>query len=286
MGRFINPFTDWGFKHIFGQEVHKELLIEFLNDLLEGEHVIADLTFKDKEQLPDTKDMRDTIYDVYCETDTGRKIIVEMQNRYQTYFIDRSIYYAARAIDKQAQTGVWNFKLAPVYTVCFMNFKAAENTPKKFRTDVYLADKETGEQFSDSLRMIYLMLPFFKKDAEECETDFERWIYVLKNMSTFERMPFQAQMQVFEKLAAIADKTTLTSKDRDRYDESMKVLWDNIAAHEGSMSIGRAEGRAEGLAEGINLGKRQTAKGMKDNGISYDMIVKITGLSVDEIENL
>ena len=90
MAKFINPFTDWGFKTIFGQEINKDLLISFLNDLLAGEHHIADITFKDKEQLPELKDMRGIVYDIYCTTDKGDHLIVEMQNRYQEHFVDRS----------------------------------------------------------------------------------------------------------------------------------------------------------------------------------------------------
>lgn len=86
MGKFINPFSDWGFKLIFGQEITKDLLISFLNDLLKGEHTITDITFKDKEQLPEAKNMRGIIYDIYCTTDQGQHIIVEMQNRYQKTF--------------------------------------------------------------------------------------------------------------------------------------------------------------------------------------------------------
>lgn len=79
MGRFINPFTDYGFKKIFGQEISKDLLIDFLNDLLKGERVITDLTFLNNEQLPEWEDARALIYDIHCTTDTGEKIIVEMQ---------------------------------------------------------------------------------------------------------------------------------------------------------------------------------------------------------------
>ena len=93
MARYINPFSDWSFKRIFGQEYSKDLLIEFLNQLLLGEQHITDVKFKDKEMLPETKDQRGIIYDVFCETDTGEHIIVEMQNRSQSYFIDRSLYY-------------------------------------------------------------------------------------------------------------------------------------------------------------------------------------------------
>ena len=93
MGRFINPFTDFGFKFLFGREVEKELLIDFLNDLLVGEHVITDIQFLNSEQQPEVKTERGLIYDIYCVTDTGERIIVEMQNREQPYFKDRALFY-------------------------------------------------------------------------------------------------------------------------------------------------------------------------------------------------
>ena len=93
MSKFINPFTDYGFKLIFGREVSKDLLIEFLNDLLEGERVITDLQFLNNEQLPLYPEGRGIIYDVYCTTDTGEKIIVEMQNRKATSKNARFIIY-------------------------------------------------------------------------------------------------------------------------------------------------------------------------------------------------
>ena len=98
MGKYINPFTDWGFKRLFGQEFSKDLLISFLNDLLVDEMHIRDVTFKDKEQLADSKDLRGCIFDIYCETDNGNHFIVEMQNRWVPFFINRSIYYASKAI--------------------------------------------------------------------------------------------------------------------------------------------------------------------------------------------
>ena len=86
MGRYINPFTDWGFKRLFGQEFSKDLLINFLNDLFEGEFQIKDVTFKDKEQLGDTNDLRGCIFDIYCVTDDDKHFIVEMQNRWVRFF--------------------------------------------------------------------------------------------------------------------------------------------------------------------------------------------------------
>ena len=178
MGKFINPFTDYGFKKIFGQEVSKELLIEFLNDLLEGERVITDLTFLNNEQLPEYPGDRIAIYDIYCTTDTGEKIIVEMQNRSQVYFKERALYYLSHAIVRQGVKGEsWKFDIKAVYGVFFINFLLDEN--QKLRTDVILTDRDTGKLFSDKLRQIFIALPLFNKTEAECETDFERWIFVL-----------------------------------------------------------------------------------------------------------
>ena len=105
MARYINPFSDWSFKRIFGQEYSKDLLIEFLNQLLLGEQHITNVKFKDKEMLPETKDQRGIIYDVFCTTDTGEHIIVEMQNKSQAYFIDRSLFYASKTIVDQGVKG-------------------------------------------------------------------------------------------------------------------------------------------------------------------------------------
>ena len=283
MPRFINPFSDWGFKTIFGQEINKDLLIKFLNDLLDGERHIEDVTFKDKEQLPELKDMRGIIYDIYCTTDSGEHIIVEMQNKYQPYFTDRSIFYTSRNIVNQGVKGIkksedgktqesWDYLLAPVYTVCLLNYDIGVFTPKKFRTDVALMDMKENKVFSDRIRLIYLTLPLFDKNTEdECENDFERWIYILKNMNTFERMPFEARNAVFRKLSQIADISALSPEDREKYDESMKVMLDYYATMEGATIIGRREGKEQGLKEGkeqgLKEGKEQGLKEGKEQGL-------------------
>ena len=105
MAKFINPFTDIGFKRIFGQEISKPLIIDFLNSLLLGEKCITNITFLDKEQPALFEDDRSLIYDIYCETDKKENIIVEMQNKSQPYFKNRSIYYVSEAIARQGEKG-------------------------------------------------------------------------------------------------------------------------------------------------------------------------------------
>jgi predicted transposase/invertase (TIGR01784 family) len=91
--RYINPYTDFGFKKIFGEEASKPLLIDFLNALLPEKNKIVDLTFKNTEQLGGTEIDRKAIYDIYCENDKGEKFIVELQKAKQNYFKERTIYY-------------------------------------------------------------------------------------------------------------------------------------------------------------------------------------------------
>ena len=178
MGRFINPFTDVGFKRIFGQEINKDLLIDFLNSLLEGEKKIKDITFLDKELLPEFEKDRSVIYDVYCTDESGEQFIVEMQNREHAHFRERAVYYLSRAIARQGEKGSgWMFNLKAVYGVFFMNFRMPGQTKHKLRTDVELADRETGESFSNKMRFIFLELPAFEKEEDDCQNDFERWIY-------------------------------------------------------------------------------------------------------------
>ena len=105
--RYINPFTDFGFKKIFAEEASKILLIDFLNNLLPESHIVT-LSFKDKEQTGHAEDDRKAVYDIYCENDKGEKIIIELQKAKQNYFKDRTIYYSTFPIQEQAAKGEWN----------------------------------------------------------------------------------------------------------------------------------------------------------------------------------
>lgn len=275
MGKFINPFTDVGFKRIFGQEISKPLLIDFLNNLLEGERHIMDVHFLDKEQLPESKEDRGLIYDVYCMTDTGERIIVEMQNRSQSHFKDRALLYLSKAIVEQSRKGNDgnSYEINAVYGVFFMNFRDSR-FEQKFRTDVTLKDRQTGNLFSDKLRMVFLQLPEFKKEADDCENYFERWIYVLKNMEILNRMPWAAQYAAFQRLSQICETAALTPQERSQYEESIKVYRDNLAIAE----------RAE--EEGVEKGIEKVAKSMKDEGLPMEFIAKHTGLTNEQIAAL
>ena len=293
MGRFVNPFTDEGFKIIFGQEISKPLLLDFLNTLLEGVDHIVDLSFSDKEQVTDYEDDRLLIYDVLCTTSDGKKVIVEMQNKKQGFFKKRSIYYVSRAISRQGEKGdQWRYDIKAVYFIAFMNFQLPDMPD--FRTDVVLMDVQRKNVFSTDVRMTFLQLPLFTKEQEECETNFEKWIFIFKNMNVLDRMPWSAQNAVFKRLGELAEVAHLGTVERDRYESALKHYRDTLDVFETAKEDGYAEGRAEGLeagrAEGRTEGKKaqalETARKMKLRGYSIDIISDITALTPDEISKL
>ena len=306
MGKYINPFTDAGFKRIFGQEINKDLIIDFLNTLLSGERVITDLKFLDKELIGDYGDDRSLIYDIFCKTDTGESIIVEMQNNAHRNFKERAVYYMSKGIVRQALKGKgWGYDIKAVYGVFFMNF-TQKGFRGKFRTDVTLADMDDGEPFSDKIRMVFLQLPLFGKEADDCEEYFDKWIYVLKNMESLKRMPWRVRMKALERLLSVADKANMTRKEQVAYEHSLKVYRDNLVtmgyAHDEGFSKGfvkgEEKGHVKGLAEGLAMGEAkgmaegslqralEIARNMKASGMDIEQISRITGLSEEEINQI
>lgn len=282
MSKFINPFTDVGFKRIFGQEVSKPVLLAFLNSLLEGERKIVDIQYLDKEKIGLSDGDRSLIYDVLCKTDTGEHIIVEMQNKSQPFFKNRCVYYVSRSIVEQGERGSdWEYEINAVYLVAFLNFRM-EGLGEEFRSDVALMDMKRLKLFSDKIRMTFLQLPCFTKEIDDCDNIFERIIYVLKHMEILQRMPFLAQDAVFKRLSEIAEVAALSKEERREYDESLKHYRDTIAVMHGQY----LEGMEKGMETGVKKEKRETVIRLQSLGLSVDQIAKGAGLTVEEVTQL
>ena len=277
MGAFIYPLTDWGFKRIFGD---KELMMDFLNSLLEGERVITDLEYLNTEQIPEDYDGRRTVYDLYCKTDTGEYIIVEMQNREQTFFKDRALYYMSQSVVKQAQKGKgWRFNLTAVYGIYFVNFLLDKNeSGEHFCKDIAMIDKHTGKVFNNKFRQIYIELPRFMKSEADCNNFLEYWIYNLLNMNKLKEISFKDRKAIFDRLEQIASQANLTEEERARLDED----WKNYNDYFNTVDFAKDEGRAEGELKK----QHEIAQKMKAKGQSSDFIADITGLTIEEIEEL
>ena len=201
--RYISLLTDFGFKRIFGTAMNKDLLICFLNSLFNGRQVVKDVSYLNPEHVGDVYTDRKAIFDVYCEGENGEKFIVEMQNAYQTYFKDRSLFYSTFPIREQAPKGNdWNFKLNYVYTVALLNFNMNEDAfdKEKIRHHVQLCDTATHKVFYDKLEFIYVEIAKFNKTLEELETLYDKWLYALKNLYKLTQRPKELCDKVFDRL--------------------------------------------------------------------------------------
>ena len=280
--RYINFYTDFAFKKLFGTEMNKELLISFLNELLRGREEILDLTYLNVEHLGANAANRKAVFDVYCETQNGEKILVEMQKAEQQYFIDRSIYYSTFPIQEQATKGDWDFNLKRVYTIGILNFVFDEKADDRYNHVVKMMEVETKEVFYDKLTYVYLEMPKFRKTEEELETLFDKWLYAIKNLASLLERPKALQEAVFERLFEQAEIAKFTPNELYDYRESQKDFWDMYAVTETAEKKGREEGLKEGRAEGV----MEVARKMKAAGMSSELISQMTELSIDEIDKI
>lgn len=302
--RFINPFTDFGFKKIFGEENNKEFLINFLNELLDVE--IVNLTYLKTEKLGLAAIDRKAIYDLYCENEMGEKFIVELQRASQENFKDRSIYYASFPIQEQAKRGKWNYELKAVYFVAIMDFSFDTSDTENFVHRVQLMETQRKEVFYDKLFFTYIEIDKFHKELSDLETHFEKWLYLLKNLASLEDIPVELDDATFKRLFKVAEIAKYNPRQRQYYRDSEKSYNDYILSldtyfndgfKEGikeGIEKGLQEGIEKGLQEGIEKGLEegkykkalQTAEKCLAKGLSIEEIAEITELSVEEIQRI
>jgi predicted transposase/invertase (TIGR01784 family) len=278
--KYINPFTDFGFKKIFGDEQNKDLLIDFLNEVLQEKSKIVDLTFLKNEQLGVSQSDRKAVFDLYCQNEKGEKFIVELQKAKQEFFKDRSLYYATFALQEQAVPGDWDFKLNAVYSVSIMDFVFDEHSENKdkLRHDVKLIEEETGKVFNPKLRFIYLEMPKFNKTEDELETNYDKWLYLLKNLARLQNASPKLQERVFKKAFEVAEIANYTREEFRNYQDSVKYYRDLKNVVDTAIKEGTAQGKAEKTLE--------IALKMKKLKIEIETIITATGLSREEIEKL
>ncbi|NBC05870.1 MAG: Rpn family recombination-promoting nuclease/putative transposase [Bacteroidetes bacterium] len=281
-GRYINPLTGFGFKKLFGTEPNKDLLIDFLNQILPERHQIKDLNYSRNEQLGQVELDRKAIFDLYCIGESGERFIVEVQKAKQNYFKDRSIYYSSFPIQEQAKKGDWDFKQEPVYTVGILDFIFDDHKNEDELLHLIALKNQRCEVFYDKLKFIYIELPKFKKTQEELEDHFEKWLYVFRHLSELQDRPQQLQDRIFQKLFEAAEIAKFTIEEREAYEESLKYYRDikNV------VDTSREEGFEEGIEEGLEKRSVEIAKEMKEENESIEKIMRYTGLSREEIEKL
>ncbi|MDR2437761.1 MAG: Rpn family recombination-promoting nuclease/putative transposase [Planctomycetaceae bacterium] len=320
--RYINPYTDFGFKKLFGEEANKDLLIDFLNAVLPPEHHVKTLTFRNPANMPDSPLQRMAVFDIACRSHNNESFIVEMQKAPQHYFKDRSVFYSTFPIRAQAYKGDWNYNLNQIYFIAILNFMYDKKKDcQKFLREVSLKDQD-GEEFYEKLQYQFFQMPLFTKTESELENRKDKWFYFLKNLTNFDDIPAILKEPIFERAFNTAEYVKLPLIDQAVYEHDLKIYRDNYSVlktakddgikkgikigFEKGIEKGKAEGlvegeakgKAEGLAEGEAKGKaeglaegeakRQTeiARNLIQLGIDVETISKGTGLSIDEINKL
>ena len=291
--RYINPFTDYGFKKIFGEEPNKDLLLDFLNELLSAEQGrITNLTYLKTEYIGYTLSDRKAVFDLYCENEKGEKFIVELQKTKQKFFKERALYYSTLPIREQAVKNEWDFSLKAVYVIAILDFVFDEDKAEtnKYRYDVKLSDIDTKKVFYDKLTFIYLEMPKFNKTIDELETRFDKWLYVIRNLSKLDRVPDKLRERLFDKLFETAEIAKFTRTQANYYEESLKQYRDIKNSFDTAREEGMADGLKKGMEKGMEKGlidaKLEIAIRALKKGFSVNDVIELTGLSEDEIKKI
>ncbi len=298
--KFVNLLDDLGFKHVFGRDENKEILIAFLNEIIPDKQII-DLEHIRNEQIPSDPATKASVFDLYCETKDGSMIVVELQREEQFDYVDRAIYYGAFPVQNQIEKGKKRYTFSAVYVINILNFNLMElREDSKPVSTFRLKELETNRILSHKYTLIFIELSKFAKKLEEISPDniLEGYLYFLKNMHNFKEQPAEFQQQIWDKLFNAARVAKMNQQDRQAYIKKMNTERDRINqlefAIEQAKNKGLAEGTAKGRAEGISEGKTQgkaeekvaIARTMKADGVPVLSISKYTGLSVAEIEAL
>lgn len=279
--KYINPFTDFGFKKIFGEEASKPLLIDFLNALLPEANNIIDLTFKNAEQLGQTDSDRKAIYDIYCENEKGEKFIVELQKAKQNFFKERTIYYSTFPIKEQAEKGEWNYSLKSVYCIGILDFTFDDYETELEKNEVVHVIKlknQNGRVFYDKLTYVYLEMPNFKLQEHQLNTRLDAWLFFIKHLEDFQHIPAIFTDEIFVQAFEKAELAKFGQAELHNYENSLKIYRDWKSVIDTAFDDGKLEGKLE-----RNL---EMAKCMKVESEPIEKIMKYTGLSQAEIENL
>ncbi len=276
--KYVNPFTYFGFKKIFGEEASKPLLLDFLNSLLPIQSQIKNLSFKNSEQLGQSTIDRKSLFDIYCEAENGEKFIVELQKSKQNFFKERTIYYSTFPIREQGEKGDWFFALKAVFCIGILDFTFDDYESEPERSEVVHTIKlknQHGKVFYDKLTYIYLELPNFKKTEQDLNSRLDQWLFFIKNLEDFQQIPaiFKDEV-IFIQAFSKAELARFNNAEYKSYERSLKDYRDVKGYIDTAFSEGELKARTE------------VAKKMLQKGIELEVIADLTGLTEEEIRTL
>lgn len=285
---FIDLKRDFAFKWAFGTSGHEDLLLLLLKGLLPDKH-IKSVTLGPQEQQPDREDSQGGIYDIHCETDDGSSLTIEMQVCSQADFNDRMVFYSSFPIRNRVGQGIvvkdymeiyQKYKLPPIYTIGILDFElmGVSKSDRVIRHFSIREDEDGNAQFTDSVHYITVELPKFMKESSDLLSLQDYILYLLKNMGQMKEITKEFQGKGLDKLLETCMFANMNQDLQMQYVRRMMAEKDRI----GQLATAKMQGFEEGREEE----RLKTAKAMKAEGISTDVIAKCTGLTPEQIESL
>ncbi len=290
---FLDVKTDFAFKKVFGSEQSKEILISFLNSIIDFSDgsKIEDLTIVDPYQIPLLKGMKDTYVDVKAVLSNQARVIIEMQVLNFEGFEKRVLYNAAKTYSTQLKKAESYPKLEPVIALTITDFVMFREIDKII-TYFKLREKETLIEYSDDIELIFAELPKFTKSESELKTITDKWLYFIKNAGSLEYIPKTITDKEIREAFDIANTASLTEEEYElqfKRKDFIYIQKSSIekAEKEAKEAIEKAEKEAkEAIEKGRKEERIEIAKKSLKQGLNCKIISLITGLSKEEIERL
>ena len=277
--KYIDPFTDFGFKRIFGTEENKRFLISFLNDLLDIEDNIVDLEYRNLEKLGLNVVDRKAIFDVYCTDEKNNNFIVELQRGKQKYFKDRSIYYTSFPIQEQSKKGDWDYSLKKIFFVGILDFSIDDSD--EYLEQVKLKNKK-NTVFYDKLTYYYIQIPKFQKQEQDLSNHLEYWLYYLSNLAKCQSIPkILEKDELIKEAFNVAEFLALSKDEQFVYQLDLKAKLD----YKNVLDYAKEEAEKQGIEKGEKNKQLEIAKSLLDV-LDIKIIALKTGLSVTEVQRL
>lgn len=288
--------NDFVFKRIFGTEATKDILMMFLNHMIESPRIM-DVTVRNVEYLGMTFEDRKSVFDITCSTESGEQFIVEMQHASQEYFRERATYYTSYPTIEQGEIAKkeyydehgttagfsWDFNLKPVKIIAILSFRMDHEAgwpEDRFSSSYHIREDTTHEIMHDKHQYIFLELPRFRKKAEDLKNDYDRWVYLFKNMHKFRKRPEEFMGKEYDRLFEMAEFANFTAEDYKKYQEVEKMFNDNINC----LNYAKKRGYLEGVADGKVEGRLDAIRKMAEAGMSVEQICSIIKIDVETVE--
>ena len=281
--RYVDILTNGGFKALFGDVNNKDVVISILNVLLPEHRQIAYIDYMPTElQGPVVDQSKEFHYDFMCRDESGTFFIVELQKYWEDDWFKRCVSYASRAYDRQNRRGQ-NYDVPPVYLIGLMDIEVGhpdvEYWKNRYVSEYTFREKESHDLLAETIVIIFAEMAHFDKRAEECVTETDRMLYVLKFIGRMMEQPAWLQNEVYTRIFSACEIAGFPEDKRIKYEQAMN----DEKRLRSEYNTARRMGLEEGLEKGREEARLESARKLKQMGVATEIIAEATGLSIEEI---